>query len=454
MPTYCRALALALLAVLAPPALRADGPGTAPGPAPAPVPAAVPAAAAPVGPVPAHEVGLSYAERATLRFLERVGWRIVSDPTAQPLAVEPGTPGQRATLAEAQAAGDLRLRVAPSAAGAAALQRALPELADGVPTRLGYQLRLGEALERATTRLQAATQAGRYKFPPLLFWNSPFFQFHPPKPEWAERGRLYVVESRPTEAIEAFYTRGGLAECYSGQWLMVYAMQYELHGSTGFDEAFPPSHIVVGRPPDVRPTPIGQTMLGDRVYPYRALLMRPDETRLDAGTVLARYGPAAFIGLAGIVRCQDQSEGGNQNLISVSMSARACEQLRTKGGFAYVAQLGRQIADAHNRAQGLFRGGKDEAQAELERLLAEPVLSEWRIYVHPFGVVPLAEMMRYETDDNDKAIYVLPYLHGREDEFFRRYRRQVELAWLRTQGQAPPAPPFQRPAQSPPRSVR
>lgn len=413
-----------------------------------------PAAPAVPAPLPAYEAGLSFAERATLRFLEHLGWRVVSDPAAQPLAVEPGTPGWRASLAEAQAAGDLRIRVAPSAAGAAALKAELPALADGIGSRLAYQHRVGEAVARATSKLQAATTAGRYKFPPLLFWNSPFFQFHPPKPEWAERGRLLVVESRPSEALEAFYTRGGLAECYSAQWLLVYAVQYELHGPAWFDEAFPPSQIVVGRPADVRETPIGQTMAGSRTYPYRALFVRPDETRYDAGTVLARYGPAAFHGLTGIVRCQDESDGGNQNLTSVSMTSRACEALRTKGGFAYVAQLGRQAADAHNRARGLFRGGKDEAKAELDRILADPVLAEWRVYVHPFGVVPLAEMMRYETDDNDKPVYVLPYVHGREDEFYRRYRRQVELAWLRSVGQAPPAPEFVRPPASAPRSVR
>ncbi len=394
---------------------------------------------APVAPL---EAGWSWEARATLRFLEHLGWRVEVVPGLVEARVEAGRPGFRASLAQAQAAGDLRLLLPDTPLAGRALERLLPAAADGPASRLAWQHRVSEALVRATDKLTAATKAGRYKFPQLLFWNSPFFQFHPPRPEWTERERMFVVVGRPSAALEAIYRRGALAECYTGQWVLVYATMYELFGAEAFDAAFPAPEVVVGRPSDVRTTPIGQTMLGDRTYPYRALLIPPEQTRQDPGATLAALGPLALVGLTGIVRNQDETDGANQNLTIVSVSPRAAEALRTQGGFGQIARLGRQAAEAWNaRGGGPFGGGNREAAALLERTLADPLLAEIRVYVHPFGVVPLAEMFRHELDDTEKPLYVLPYVHGREDLFYRRYRAGVERRWLASQGAPlPPGP--------------
>jgi hypothetical protein len=47
-------------------------------------------------------------------------------------------------------------------------------------------------------------------------------------------------------------------------------------------------------------------------------------------------------------------------------------------------------------------------------------------------------MFKRETEANSKPIYVLLYVHGREDEFFRRYRSTWQRRWARAQ--QPPAP--------------
>jgi hypothetical protein len=155
----------------------------------------------------------------------------------------------------------------------------------------------------------------------------------------------------------------------------------------------------------------------------------------------------AFAALTGIVRAQDESEDANQNLTTISVSPRAAETLRVHG-IAYVTELGRKIAEAHRGRRG--RGGEARrCAAEYEQLLADPVLSEWIVYVQPFGIGPVGRMFRRETELNAKPVYVLLYVHGREDEFFRRYRATWQARWLRAQPGST-APAGSGPARQPP----
>ena len=432
MPHARVLLVLVLLAAVP----AAERPARADGPA---VPA--PVEARPATP-PGLDEGWPLAERARLAFLVHLGWRVEVDPALAHAAVLPGQPGFRADLAAAQAAGDLRVKIPPGPAGAAELRALLPTLEDSVGSRLAWQFRMAPAVRAAATKLTAAEKAGRFKFPPFLFWQSPWFQFHPPRPEWGEpKKEVYCAQGKPSAAIEAIYQRGALAECYTAQWVAAYAAQYELHGAASFDEAYKPEEIVVARPSGVRPTPIGQTMRGDVTYPYRALLIPPAQAGQDAAKHLGAHGPMAFTALTGIVRAQDESEDANQNLTTLSISPRACEILRTQG-MAYVNALGKKLAEAH-RGRRTRSGDARRCADEYEQLLADPVLAEWTIYVQPFGIIPVAQMFKRETEMNAKPIYVLLYVHGREDEFFRRYRATWQQRWIRAQpgGAAPlPAP--------------
>jgi hypothetical protein len=426
-PGAVRSLPLLPLALLA---LLGQAPRFAPADPPAP-PAAAPVASA------EHLLGAaSPAERATFAFLEHLGWRFVADPAAAKVAVQPGQPGWRVTLAEAHAAGDLLTRVPPTPAGAAELREMLPQFVDGSATKLAWQYRIEYATYVALNKLIALVNNGRMKFPQLFFWDSPFFQFNPPPPQWGEKDKVWLaVSPKASQAIEAWYDRGGLAECYSAQGLALWTAQYELLGREAFDETYKPEEVVVGRPLDVRRHAIGQAMLPDRTYPFRALFLKPHELKHDPGTLLARLGPRAFAGISGIVRAQDESDTCNQNLISVTMSNRACEQLRDRGGMTFVRELGTRMWKAHAASRaGVFQGRNPKAKAELDAILAEPVLKEWSVYIHPFGAQPLGEMMLREVRDNNRPVYTLLYIHGREDLFYQRYRATFERRWLRERG--------------------
>lgn len=389
---------------------------------------AQPAAAG--GPAPASPQGAALlpadatpAERATLAWLEHLGWRFVADPSLPKVAVFPGRVGERASIAEAQAQGDLLARVPPTPAGAAELRSMLPQFADGSATRLAWQHRVEEAGKVATDKLTALTKAKRWKFPPFLFWNTPWFQFHPPPEAWSEEKGVYRASGTPSQAIESIYLRGGLAECYTAQWIASYALQYELFGREALDEVLPAQDMVVGKPEDLKPTVLGQLMLPDRTYPYRALFMRPADLAVDAGLFLARLGPKAFAGMTGIVRAHDLSNSCNQNLTHVSMSPRACALLRERGGLPWVSEAGKQL-------HALIRSRAPDAKAQKAALLADPVLSEWMVYVHPFGTVSLGWMLDYEISDEGKSAYVMLYLHAREDWYYQRYRQAFERRWL------------------------
>jgi hypothetical protein len=424
-------LRLALLLLLLAPARESGADG------PAVLPPAVPPPAAPP-PAPPQRLGVASLlppdtpreELATFAWLEHLGWRFAADPAVPRVAITPGHVGHRASIAEAHAQGDLAVRVPPTPAGAAELRALLPQFIDGSATRLAYQHQVELATRVAAGKLEALTKMGRFKFPQLIFWNSPWFQFHPPPEAWQVVAKNYTPRGKPSEAIEAFYARGGLSECYSAQWLLVYAAQYELLGREAFDEMLPSASMVIGRPEDIRPTPLGEYQRADRTYPYRALFIKPADISKDPGVLLAQLGPRAFACVTGIVRAHDQSDECNQNLVSISISARACEDLRTKGGMGYVSDLGKRLFAA-------MKGDGPQAAAEKARLLAEPLLAEWKIYVHPFGIVTLGWMLEYEMDDENRSAYVLVYLQGREDFFYQRHRETFVARHLRGLGIGP-----------------
>src|SRR5688572_1331159 len=122
MPHARVLLVLVLLGVLP----IAASPGHADGPAPAP-----PAPVRPAVP-PGLEQGWSLQERARLAFLVHLGWRVEIDPALAHAAILPGRPGFRADLTEAQAAGDLVVRIPPGPAGAAEVRALLPALEDSI----------------------------------------------------------------------------------------------------------------------------------------------------------------------------------------------------------------------------------------------------------------------------------------------------------------------------------
>jgi hypothetical protein len=368
----------------------------------------------------AFEKGLSREQVATVRFLEHVGIRFVEDAAAT--EVVPPRAGEPV----------VRLPKAMTPAQTEALGASLAGIADSVPARLGYQERLHDAAQRALKRLADNATSGRYTFPKVLVFDSWFWSVDPPEPEWVRVGDVHRPRGSPSDAIEAFYEKPASLECYAAQVVATYAIQYELYGREAFDEAFRPEELGIGTPEEYHKTEFGRHMLGgSSSHPWLALLIGREDRREDAGMVLARYGPKAFTGVTGIIRDLCGSDISNENFVIASVSPAALEVLRTRG-FRFVAQQTNEAHEALEATRRRFATGPlvSESRKKVAAVLSNPVFTEIKVYVHPYGIVPLRELVEDKLKRDKNAVGVGPYLHGREDAFFRRYRESFVRRWL------------------------
>lgn len=384
---------------------------------------------------------LPSASRPTWAYLEHLGWRIAEDPAATQVRVVEGRPGYRATVDEARAAGDLVLVVPPgrSPATVAALAAALGPAADGVGSRLAWQLRMKPAVEAATARLSAAAERGTYGFPSVLGITSPIFAFTPPEGLWVERPLgAYAPKGSPAAAIAAFSTRSCLAECLVGQAVATLEIQRELLGDAAFDEAYPGDDAAVGRLDGYHRTPIGRALAEDGVGAWQALLLRAAEVgTADPGVLLARHGPAAFVGFTGFLHDQTGADRANENVVVVSCTEAASEALRTEGGFPLVSALTAEYLDLRKAERAPFMTAAKLApvRARQRAIEAHPVLAGIRIYIHPHGVKTLGEIAAKHRNKNKSAVEFYPYVSARDDAYYQRYRASFERRFAR--GEAP-----------------
>ena len=355
---------------------------------------------------------------------------MVDDPVGDRITVSPGAPCQREDLAAAQAAGDLQILVPIRATDAdlRAFGTGLAPLSESPASRGAWQLKVAPAVARATARLQANCDRGNYTFPQLLVIDSPFWGLEPPEPEWVEDGIVWRARTSPGRAIEGFYDKVAVAECYAAQLVAVFAVQYEVHGPESFDQAFRPEEVQIGKPPAVQSSPFGSGLPRCDDNPRRALFLEAGDTR-DPFVVLALAGPKAFAGVPGILRDQDRQKYCNENFVLVSMSPAATALLAREGGLEHIRARTAEALGEFRAARSPFATAAsiEASQARMREILASPVFTGMRMYIHPYGIVTLGEMVVKKLERMNAAIEVFPYLSAREEGFYRRYR----LAFLR-----------------------
>jgi hypothetical protein len=404
----------------------------------------------------ALEQAIGPAAVGELAFLEHLGWTLVVDPAATDVVVRGGKPATRADLASSRAAGDLVIALPPrlSPEKTAAFGASLPGIVDGVESRCAWQSRVQKAVERAAAKLSAAARREDYTFPKVLaVIDNPFFSLDAPQPEWRVQGDLWVPTVPPSKAIEAFWTKKAIAECFVAQTVASLAIQYEMYASDDFDAAFTREEMALGWVKPYYTTPFGHAMDKEAEHAWRALLVHESQADEDPGLVLARLGPRAFAGLTGILMDQAGSERGNENFVVVSVTDAACAQLRDGGGFSLVSQFTQEALDLDARVRQPFAtaADTDPLQARIRAIGAEPVMSGIRVYIHPYGVVTFAEMAHKKRRKERTAIEAVVYAGGREDAYYRRYH---DAFLARRKGErlsTPPSPPASEP--SPPRSM-
>jgi hypothetical protein len=390
---------------------------------------------------PAAPATLAFVQRLTpdqqaeAAFLEHLGWRFVADRSAKEVSVHEGTPCYRRDLASAHAGGDLRVVVPEplSDEASAALGERLASIADSAGTRCAYQQKVWLATREATRKLADAAERGDYTFPKILVIDSLWFRCDLPEPEWGKLETENLCRASPAKAIEAVYERGGVAECYTGQWIAIFATQYELYGAAWFDEVFAKEDLRVGRPSEMVETPVGRHVDESKPHRWRSLLIPEEDQDEEPGLVLARHGPKAFAGVTGVLQNDREDGGANQNFVIVSVTPRAVEAMKAQGGFARVPALTGDAADARRTEARTFSASElAECRRRYDAALADPVLSEVTVYVHPLGVVPLAEVVAKEVREHLRPMKVRLYTEGVADFLYQRYRSAWKARWLRS----------------------
>lgn len=430
----------------------------APTPPPAvpvpPVEAAPPPPTVPtMGPRPTGDVrarliaqlGIQYL--GELHFLEHLGWRFLPSSGGLDAQVLGGTPCQRTNLRESIDKGDLRVLLSPTITDEQLKNfgLTLPAVSDSMPSLGAWNHRLLIATQNATRKLSDASDADRYTFPKVLVLDSPWWRLSPPKPEWVKRGKLWHPRNSTAAAMHAIYTKDGTAECYVGQLVALWASQYEVMGSVWFDKAYNTEEIWLGRPHLIDGLPFSWNNEEQGYHRRRSLYILPERQNEAPGAVLGEIGHIALSGRCGIIQNQDEGYFCNENFVIVDATPRAAAQLRLKGGFEYVASQTKEALQHHRSTLSLLATGAEllRSKTAVEEILSQPIFDEIRVYIHPFGVLTLREIIEKKLTQKTAAMEIALYSTGRDYAFYKRYRISWIQRWiLEQQAKTPsPAPP-------------
>ncbi|MFC3814770.1 hypothetical protein [Lysobacter sp. GCM10012299] len=369
------------------------------------------------------------------RLLQEMGWRFV--PVASTTVdVHPGTPCDRASLAEATAAGDLLVRV-PDSFDAAAKERLADELLHHPATICAHGFALGTATRRAVDRLVAnpgfrfsSVQMGWIGF-------GPTGSAHDGWKPIATFGRGYQPRGSNYRAIQAFYEGQVRGECGLGRQVAQYATQAELYGPEGFDAAFAADEIVIGT--------------FNRLGSTRSILLGSSAgefTRDGRAVQASQQGRQAFMGLPGFIfhvfdsSKLDDLNNQAENFVVYDVSAQAAAALREHGGLEFYNDRNREVWSLARSVQArkprryferllyerdpVLRAEQSPATlatvARINALLDDPFYRGFDVYVHRQGVKPVGFHVARLLDRNPRTPFRMELaLHNLHTSLYDRY---------------------------------
>ncbi|KAF1014832.1 MAG: hypothetical protein GAK31_02319 [Stenotrophomonas maltophilia] len=371
----------------------------------------------------------------TQGLLQRLGWRFETAAVATP-QVHCAPVCQRATLAQAQAAGDLQVRW-PATLPAAAREALLQQLLDDPATVCAYSFELGAAAQRAAQAPQA--NAGFRFSGPQLGWIG-FGAGGAQAKGWQRFrsfGRGFAPSAGNSRALQTFYSGSVRAECGVGRQVAQLATQRELYGDAAFDAEFTPAELSIGTFLSLHDT--DSILLGAHAGDYLA----------DGKAVrTAALGRQAFVGVPGFIEhvfdaaTLDDLSNQAENLIVVDVGEQAAQALAAHGGFAWYDQRNRELWQL---AQGIPRLGQRyferllferdpglRAQLSpryrpvverMDQLLDDPFYQQFVIYVHPRGIRPIGYHVTRLLDRNPRTPFSIDLaLHNLHTTLYRRWR--------------------------------
>ncbi len=379
-------------------------------------------------------VPVASAADCTEALLRELGWKIGTTSALTP-DVHGGAVCERADLAEARAAGDLRVQL-PQQWNASQRRDYLQSLIEDPATVCAYAFTLGRATRRATTRLQH--NAG-YRFSALQLGWIGFGIGGSRAQGWQgfrTFGRGYQPLGGNSAALDAFYTGRVRSECGVGRQVAQLATQRELYGDAAFDAEFSPSELSIGTFLTLHDT--DSILLGRHAGRFLA----------DGKAVrTSQRGRQAFVGAPGFIEhvfdrtYLDDINNQAENFVIVDVSDLAARALRQHGGFAHYDRLNRRIWELAAQLPGhsarrferlLFErdpalrkalpAAQQPVLAELDALLDDPFYQGFLIYVHPRGIRPVGYHVVRLLDRNPRTPFAFELgLHNLHTTLYHRW---------------------------------
>ncbi|HEL3243767.1 TPA: hypothetical protein ACGW13_003596 [Stenotrophomonas maltophilia] len=371
----------------------------------------------------------------TQGLLQRLGWHFETRAIGAP-QVHGGPVCTRASLPEAQAAGDLRVQW-PADMPAAARKALLQQVLDDPATVCAYAFQLGAATQRAAAALQGNTG---FRFSGLqLGWIG--FGLHGAHAQGWQRtrsfGRGFVPITGNSQALQAFYSGNVRAECGVGRQVAQLATQRELYGDAAFDAGFSAEELSIGTFLALHDT--DSILLGAHAGDYFA----------DGKAVrTSAMGRQAFVGVPGFIEhvydkgMLDDLSNQAENFVVVSVGEEAAQALAAHGGLAWYDQ---RNAELWALAQDIPRIGRRYFErllferdpdlrarlepryhatlARMDHLLDDPFYQQFVIYVHPRGIRPIGYHIARLLDRNPRTPFSIDLaVHNLHTTLYRRWR--------------------------------
>lgn len=363
-----------------------------------------------------------------------MGWRIEQASITAPVIAR-GLPCTRATLVQAQQAGDLRAAL-PAQWNAQQRGDALRALLDDPATQCAYAFELGAATQRAVTKLQ---DNPRYRFSAVQLGWIGFGWRGAAAQGWSgfkSFGRGYQPSGSNAQALDAFYRGQVRSECGVGRQVAQLATQRELYGDAGFDAVFSAGELSIGTFLTLHDT--DSILLGAHAGEFFA----------DGKAVkTSQLGRQAFVGAPGFIAhvfdkaYLDDIHNQAENFVVVDVSDAAAQALARRGGFAYYDARNWQIWELAKDLRGpgrrrferllyerdaALRASLDaHQQARLQELLAlldDPFYQGFQVYVHPKGVKPIGYHVARLLDRNPRTPYAIDLtLHNLRSTLYWRW---------------------------------
>lgn len=388
--------------------------------------------------------------------LQRMGWQFEQDPYAHQVAVYGGPVCERADLAQAQAAGDLRVRL-PATLPAAQHARLMQQLLQHPASVCAYAFELGAAARRAAQALQ---DSEGYRFSAVQLGWIGFGLRGAAAQGWQRTrsfGRGYQPAASNSRALDAFYHGQVRSECGVGRQVAQLATQRELYGDAGFDAAFTAAELSIG------------TFVG--LHDTESILLGAHAGPLFAdgkGVRTAAMGRQAFMGAPGYIvhafdaQALDDLNNQAENFIVVEVGEQAAQALRAHHGLAFYDRRNRELWELSRqvprrgvafferllvqREAGLraaLQPPQAAVVARMDALLDDPFYQQFLIYSHPRGIKPIGAHIARLLDRNPRTPYEIELtLHNLHTTLYQRWlQAQLQRCSTSQAATMPPALP-------------